>query len=75
MATVVSATTMTTKDAVKKAMVVNLDISVSSDSFHTTFHTENVGLERSGYQVNIFLISPRKHMLWVLIRSASLRHF
>ena len=23
------------------------------------------------YHVNIFLISPQKHMLWVLIRSAS----
>ena len=26
------------------------------------------------YQANIFLISPRKHTLWVLIRSASFRH-
>ena len=25
--------------------------------------------------IDIFLISPRKHMLWVLIRSASARHF
>ena len=33
------------------------------------------GLDKSGYQVNIFLISPRKRMLWVLIRSASPRHF
>ena len=24
---------------------------------------------------DIFLISPQKHMLWVLIRSASVRHF
>ena len=31
----------------------------------------DVGLDKSGYQVNIFLISPRKHMLWALIRSAS----
>ena len=30
------------------------------------FHLKNI---------DIFLISPRKHMLWVLIRSASLRHF
>ena len=34
-----------------------------------------IGLDKSGYQVNIFLISPRKHMLWVLIRSASLSRF
>ena len=25
--------------------------------------------------INIFLISPQKHMLWVLIRSALPRHF
>ena len=35
----------------------------------------NIGLDKGGYLVNIFLISPRKHMLWVLIRSASARHF
>ena len=31
--------------------------------------SENVfiGLDKIGYQVNIFLISPQKHMLWVLI--------
>ena len=30
-----------------------------------------IGLDKSGYQVNIFLISPRKHMLWLLSRSSS----
>ena len=30
-----------------------------------------IGLYRSGYQVNICLISPQKHMLWVLLRSTS----
>ena len=30
-----------------------------------------IGLDKGGYLVNIFLISPQKHMLWVLIRSAS----
>ena len=35
----------------------------------------SIGLDKSGYQVNIFLISPQKHMLRVLIRSASVRHF
>ena len=34
-----------------------------------------IGLDKGGYPINIFLISPRKHMLWVLIRSASARHF
>ena len=34
-----------------------------------------IGLDNSGYQVNSFLISQRKHMLWVLIRSASVRRF
>ena len=38
---------------------------------------EFIGLDKSGYQVNIFHISPGKHnsMLWVLIRSTSLRCF
>ena len=36
---------------------------------------EGIGLDKSVYQVNSFLISRRKHMLWVLIRSASARHF
>ena len=31
----------------------------------------NIGLDKAGDPVNIFLISPRKHMLWVLIGSAS----
>ena len=35
----------------------------------------NIGLDKGGYPVNIFLISPRKHMLWVLIRIASVRRF
>ena len=34
-----------------------------------------IGLDKGGYLVNIFLISPRKHMLWVLIRSALARLF
>ena len=33
-----------------------------------------IGLDKGGYPVNIFLISPQKHMLWVLIRSASPHH-
>ena len=32
---------------------------------------KSIGLDKEGYRANIFLISPRKHMLWVLIRSAS----
>ena len=34
-----------------------------------------IGWDKWGYPVNIFLISPYKHMLWVLIRSASPRRF
>ena len=30
-----------------------------------------IGLDKGGYHVNIFLISPWKHMLWVFIRGAS----
>ena len=41
---------------------------------HATI-TLNIGLDTSEYQVNAFLIYPRKHMLWVLIRSAPQRRF
>ena len=34
-----------------------------------------ISLDKSGYQVNIFLISQQKHMLWVLIRSTLERFF
>ena len=34
-----------------------------------------IAADKRGYPHNIFLISPRKHMLWVLIRSASSRRF
>ena len=34
-----------------------------------------IGLDKRGYQANSFLISRQKHMLWVLIRSASARRF
>ena len=38
----------------------------------------DIGLDKSGYQVNIFLISPQKHMLWSSLeapRRASARRF
>ena len=44
-------------------------------TFSDDAHTRIIGLDKSGYQVNIFLISRRKHMLLVLIRSASARRF
>ena len=31
--------------------------------------------DKSGCQENIFLISPRKHILWIHIRSSSVRYF
>ena len=34
-----------------------------------------IGPDKSGYQVNIFLNSQRKHMLWILIRSTLQRRF
>ena len=34
-----------------------------------------IATDKRGYPHNIFLISPQKHMLWVLIRSASTRRF
>ena len=35
-----------------------------------TIQISNVGLDKNGYQVYIFLITPQ-NMLWVLIRSTS----
>ena len=35
----------------------------------------SIAPEKRRYLQNIFLISSRKHMLWVLIRSAPARHF
>ena len=34
-----------------------------------------IATDRRGYLHNIFLTSPRKYILWVLIGSASVRHF
>ena len=36
---------------------------------------KSIATDNRGYPHNIFLISLQKHMLWVLIRSASPRHF
>ena len=32
-------------------------------------------VEKNDIQINIFFISPRKHTLWLLIRSTSARRF
>ena len=34
-----------------------------------------IATDKRGYPHNTFFVSPRKHMLWVLIRSASARRF
>ena len=56
---------------------INLDVISIPCSLkkEAAIKSKHIGLDKSGYQVNIFLISPRKYMLWVLIRSASVRHF
>ena len=40
-------------------------------------HTNDIvkAADKTGYPHDSFLISPLKHMLWLLIRSASARHF
>ena len=43
--------------------------------FYSIYEEQFIGLDKSGNQVNNFLISQQKHMLWVLIRSTSVRHF
>ena len=49
-------------------MSANVQTKSSSDCDELLVH---IGLDKGGYPVNIFFISPQKHMLWVLIRSAS----
>ena len=44
----------------------------TSSPINLFIHT---ALDKGGSQINIFLISQQKHRLWVLIRSASVRHF
>ena len=39
------------------------------------FTISPIATDKRGYPHNIFLNSPQKHMLWVLIRSASVRRF
>ena len=38
------------------------------------YSTYSIALDKSGYRDDIFLISPQKHMLWVIIRSASQKY-
>ena len=58
--------------------IVSIDSGVGI-SFYIIFTSQNDGcfiaLDKRAFQINIFLISPQKFMLWVLIRSASVRHF
>ena len=52
-------------------------VTVSSIKCALVVHESSavIGLDKSGYQVKNFLIYLQKHMLWVLIRSTSSRHF
>ena len=43
--------------------------------FYFTSCHKNIGPDKRGYPHYTFLISPWRHTLWVLIRSASVRHF
>ena len=49
--------------------IIKLQIRAASNEYSHT------GLDKCGYQVYSFLISPPKHMLWVLIRSALHQYF
>ena len=42
-----------------------------TNKFHFCTRIYYKGLDKSWYQVDIYLISPQKHMLWALIRGAS----
>ena len=47
----------------------------SVDLIFYSIQSRCIATDKRGYPHNIFLISPRKNMLWVLIRSASARRF
>ena len=50
-------------------------VDLQTSSVILFFKTTGITPDKRWYPHNIFLISPQKHLLWVLIRSASLRHF
>ena len=60
---------------VRRSGVPIFRINTVLESEYFTGDTAYIGLDKSGYQVNSFLISGQKYMLWVLIRSASVRGF
>ena len=54
-------------------MVTNERSSNGNEWYKVMNMDQKLKTDKMGYQVNIFLISPRKHKLWVFIRSASFR--
>ena len=62
---------------IKKSYSFISQISVYITDHHTVqlIASTIIATDKRGYPHNIFLTSPRKHMLWVLIRSASPRRF
>ena len=56
-------------------MKKNKTIKLSSAVVVISTSLRCIGPDKRGYPDNTFFTSPEKHMLWVLIRNASLRHF
>ena len=59
----------------KVKTLIRLPYSTASDLGLDSLRSTKFNDDKRIYQVNIFLISSQKHMLWVLIISASARHF
>ena len=52
-----------------RSSLVGLIFSICSVKNFRLFYNFNIGLDKSGYKVNIFLISPQIHILWVIRRA------
>ena len=60
-----------------RAWIVDDNILKKENIYSMTISSDNISTapDNNIIQINIFLISTRKYMLWVLIRSALLRWF
>ena len=56
------------------AAKTQISLSICSEG-HFTSKLYSIAPDKREYTENIFLITPGEHILWVLIRSGSMRHF
>ena len=64
-----------TKLSSSLAILKSANIALDKRSIQLNIFHISIALGKLKYKVYVFLISPWKHMLWVLVRSASMRRF